>query len=169
MTIEKHARAPRAHVITTGNFVAVPEGFEGAKGSLRYVLKPEFQVVPAHGDNRQATFVVPRQHVLLDLAAVNLADVDAATIIRDCELVAKAARENFADLQRIIAAFGADGTSEQQDEALAIAERLGLTESAAAKAGGGLAGILLIAGLCLMASCFASCPPPQKETTPPDK
>ena len=167
MTIEKHTRAPRAHVITSGNFAAVPQGFEGGKGSLRYVLKPEFQVVPASDDNSRATLAVPREHALLDLAAVNLADLDAATIIRDCEIVAKAARENFADLQRIITAFGADGTTELQAEALVIAERLGLSESAVAKNGGGLVGLLVIAGACLFASCFASCPPKKNETEHP--
>jgi|JI10StandDraft_1071094.scaffolds.fasta_scaffold80445_1 hypothetical protein len=167
MTIEKHDRAPRTHVITSGNFVAVPQGFEGGKGSLRYVLKPEFRVIPAADDNSRATFDVPRQHALLDLAAVDLTDLDAATIIRDCEIVATAAREHFEDLQRIVAAFGANGTREQQAEALATAERLGLTESAAAKAGGGLLGVLLIAGALLLSSCMASCPPKDPETNHP--
>ena len=53
------------------------------------VLKPEFQVVPASDNNSRATLAVPREHALLDLAAVNLADLDAATIIRDCEIVAE--------------------------------------------------------------------------------
>jgi len=115
-------------------------------------------------------FAVPRGHALLDLAAVNLADLDPAALARDCELVAAAVRDHFDDLRRVVAAFGPNGTAEQEAEALVIAERLGLTESAAAKAGGGLLGLIVIAGACLFASCFASCPPPKGgETTPPDK
>lgn len=170
MSIDKRTQPPRSHVTTSGTFAAVPQGFEGAKGSLRYVLKPEFQVVPAAGDAGRPVLAVPREHALLDLGAVDLADLDPATLARDCELVAKAVRENFAELLRIVAAFGPHGTAELQAEALELAERIGLTESAAAKAGGGFVGILVIAGACLMASCFASCPPPKGgETTPPDK
>lgn len=160
----------RTHVVTSGTFAAVPQGFEGGEGSLRYVIKPEFQTVPAPGDAGRVLFAVPREHALLDLAAVNLADLDRAALVRDCELVAAAVRDHFDDLLRVVAAFGPNGTAEQQAEALVIAERLKLTESAAAKAGGGLLGIVVIAGACLFASCFASCPPPKGgETTPPDK
>jgi hypothetical protein len=169
MSVDRPVTPPRTHLSTSGTFAAVPQGFEGAKGSLRYVLKPEFQVVPAVGDASRAVLAVPREHALLDLAAVDLADLDAATLARDCELVAKAARENFEDLRRIVAAFGPHGTPELQTEALELAERLGLTESAATKAGGGLLGIVVIAGACLFASCFASCPPKNPETVPPDK
>lgn len=169
MTVDRPIAPPRAYVSASGTFAAVPQGFDGAKGSLRYVLKPEFQSVPPVGDARQVVLSVPREHALFDLAAVRLADLDAETIVRDCELVAKAARENFDELQRIVAAFGSDGTPEQQDEALAIAHRIGLSETAAAKAGGGLLGVLVIVGACLMASCMATCPPKQRETNPPDK
>ncbi|MBZ5712300.1 hypothetical protein K7C98_23915 [Nannocystis pusilla] len=71
---------PRTHVVTSGTFAAVPQGFEGAKGSLRYVLKPEFQTVPVPGHNQLATWAVPRGHALLDLAAVHLNDLDQATL-----------------------------------------------------------------------------------------
>ncbi|WAS97217.1 hypothetical protein [Nannocystis punicea] len=160
----------RTHVVTSGTFAAVPQGFEGGEGSLRYVIKPEFQSVPAPGDAGRVLFAVPRGHALLDLAAVNLADLDRFALARDCELVAAAVRDHFDDLLRVVAAFGPHGTTEQQAEALEIAERLKLTESAAAKAGGGLLGMVVIVGACLFASCFASCPPPKGgETTPPDK
>lgn len=161
--------SPPTHVLTSGTFAAVPQGFEGGEGSLRYVIKPEFQPVPAPGDAGRVLFAVPRGHALLDLAAVNIADLDRAALARDCELVAVAVRDHFDDLLRVVAAFGPHGTAEQQAEALVIAERLKLTESAAAKAGGGLLGIVVIAGACLFASCFASCPPPKPETVPPDK
>lgn len=169
MLNDRPTNAPRTHVSTSGTFAAVPQGFEGAKGSLRYVLKPEFRVVPAAGDARQAVLAVPRGHALLDLAAVDLADLDAATLARDCELLAKAVRENFDDLRRIVAAFGPHGTPELQAEALALAERLNLTESAAAKAGGGLIGVVVLVGACLFASCFAHCPPPEGGETHPPK
>lgn len=168
MSIDRSA-PPRTHVVTSGTFAAVPQGFEGGEGSLRYVIKPEFQAVPAPGDAGRVLFAVSREHALLDLAAVNLADLDRAALARDCELIAAAVRDHFDDLLRVVAAFGSHGTAEQQAEALVIAERLKLTESAAAKAGGGLLGIVVIAGACLFASCFASCPPKHPETTPPDK
>ncbi|MDC0668396.1 hypothetical protein [Nannocystis radixulma] len=161
--------SPRAHVVTSGNFAAVPQGFEGGEGSLRYVIKPEFQTVPAPGDPGRVLFAVPRGHALLDLAAVDLADLDRAALARDCELVAAAVRDHFDELVQVVAAFGPHGTTEQQAQALVIAERLGLTESAGAKAGGGLLGMVVIVGACLFASCFASCPPKKGETTPPDK
>jgi hypothetical protein len=161
---------PRSHVVTTGTFAAVPEGFDGAKGSLRYVLKPEFQTVPVVGRNQLATWAVPRGHALLDLAAVDQADLDQATLQRDLELVSAAVRDHFPEVMKIVAAFGPHGTAEQQAKALEIAERLKLTEAAAAKAGGGLLGMVVIVGACLFASCFANCPPPHGgETTPPDK
>ncbi|MDC0672471.1 hypothetical protein [Nannocystis radixulma] len=158
---------PRSHVVTTGTFSAVPEGFDGAKGSLRYVLKPEFQAVPVPGRNQLATWAVPRGHALLDLAAVNLADLDHATFQRDLELVSAAVRDHWTELLKIVSAFGPHGTAEQQAEALKIAERLQLTEAAAAKAGGGLLGVVVIVGACLFASCFASCPPEDPETEHP--
>lgn len=167
MSVDRPITSPRTHVPTSGTFAAVPQGFEGAKGSLRYVLKPEFRVLPAFGDASRGVLAVPREHALLDLAAVNLADLDAATLARDCEILARAVQENFEDLRRIVAAFGPHGTPELQAEALELAELLGLTESAAAKAGGGLLGVIVIAGACLFASCFASCPPKDPETDHP--
>ncbi|MCY1054756.1 hypothetical protein [Nannocystis sp. SCPEA4] len=161
---------PRSHVVTSGTFAAVPEGFEGGVGSLRYVLKPEFQAVPVLGRNQLATWAVPRGHALLDLSAVNLADLDQAAVQKDVELVSAAIRDHFPELLKIVSAFGPQGTAEQQARALEIAERLKLTEAAAARAGGGLLGMVVIVGACLFASCFANCPPPHGgETTPPDK
>ncbi|MBZ5714696.1 hypothetical protein [Nannocystis pusilla] len=165
-----HSVPPRTHVVTSGTFAAVPQGFEGGVGSLRYVIKPEFQTVPAVGDASRVLFAVPRGHALLDLAAVNLADLDQATLQRDLELVSAAVLDHFPELLKIVAAFGPHGTDRQQAEALEIAERLKLTESAAAKAGGGLLGMVVIVGACLFASCFATCPPKDGgETVPPDK
>ncbi|MBZ5712299.1 hypothetical protein [Nannocystis pusilla] len=69
-------------------------------------------------------------------------------------------RDHFPEVLKIVTAFGPHGTAEQQAEALKIAERLKLTESTAAKAGGGLLGMVVIVGACLFASCFANCPPP---------
>lgn len=169
MSIDR-SDSPRTHVVTSGTFAAVPQGFEGGEGSLRYVIKPEFQAVPVGGRDQLATWAVPRGHALLDLAAVNLGDLDQAALQRDLELVSAAVRDHFPELLKIVSAFGPHGTDKQQAEALVIAERLKLTESAAAKAGGGLLGMVVIVGACLFASCFASCPPPKGgETTPPDK
>lgn len=111
MSIDRPA-SPRPHVVTSGTFAAVPRGFEGGQGSLRYVIKPEFQTVPAPDDAGRVLLAVPRHHALLDLSAVNLADLDPAALARDCELVATAVRDHFDELVRVVAAFGPHGTTE---------------------------------------------------------
>ncbi|MBZ5713014.1 hypothetical protein [Nannocystis pusilla] len=160
---------PRAHVSTSGTFAAVPQGFRGADGSLAYALKPEFTAVPTAGDPSHVLLVTPPDRVLLDFGAVDPADLDPAKLARDCEIIRCAALADPDALRRIVAALRPDATRAEQEAAVQAAERLGLTEAAAADAGGGLLGVVVIVGACLFASCFtAHCKSKQEETTPPD-
>lgn len=171
MKSDRQPASPRAYVSTSGTFAAVPQGFRGADGSLAYALKPEFTAVPTAGDPSRMLLVTPSDRVLLDFGAVDPADLDPAKLARDCELVRRAAVSDPDALRRIVAALRPDASRAEQEAAVQAAERLGLTEAGAADAGGGLLGIVVIAGACLFASCFtAHCKGKnQEETTPPDK
>lgn len=168
MSIEKRASTPRSHVSTSGTFAAVPQAFEGADGSLAYALKPEFAAVPAPGDTSRTVLVTPFDRALLDFGAVNLDDIDTAKIVRDCELLKKVAQNNPQELRQIIAALRTGAGDDEQAAALATVQRLGLTEAAAAQAGGGLLGLLLFGGACLLLSCTAHCNGKKDETEHPE-
>lgn len=163
----KPSTTPRAHVSTSGTFAAVPQGFAGADGSLRYLLKSEFIALPADGDPGRVVLRTPTEWGLLDVGAVDPADVDLAKVGRDLEIM-RQALEHPAELHRILAAVRPGATRAEQEEAAAIANRLGLSEQAAAAEGGGLLGLLLIAGAALLLSCqTAHCNSDKQDTKPP--
>jgi hypothetical protein len=169
MSVDRTATPPRAHVATSGVFAAVPQGFEGADGSLRYLLKSEFIPLPAAGDPSRVVLETPTEWGLLDIGAVDLNDVDLHKVARDLDIL-RHALQHPADLRQILAATRPGATRAEQAAAVALAERLGLTEKAAATAGGGLLGTLLLVGGALLLSCqFAHCNKHKEDTTPPDK
>ena len=165
MSIEKRASTPRSHVSTSGTFAAVPQAFEGADGSLAYAFKAEFAAVPAARDTSRTVLVTPFDRALLDFGAVNLDDIDTAKIVRDCELLKKVAQDNPEELRQIIAALRTGAGDDEQAAALATVKRLGLTEDAATRAGGGLLGLILFGGACLLLSCTAHCTGRDKDET----
>ena len=167
MSIEKR-HAPRSHLSTSGTFAAVPQAFEGADGSLAYAFKPEFVAVPATGDASRPVLVTPFDRALLDFGAVNLNDIDTAKIVRDCQLLQKVAQDNPEELRQILAALRTGAGREERVAALATVKRLGLTEEAATQAGGGLLGLLLFGGACLLLSCAAHCKGGKDETETPE-
>ena len=166
MTIDRSS-PPRAHVSTSGTFAAVPQGFDGADGSLRYLLKSEFIALPADGDPSRVVLRTPTEWGLLDVGAVDLADVDFNKSARDLDILRRAL-DHQAELRQILAATRLHATRQQQAAAVALAEKLGLTEKTAADAGGGLLGTLLLVGGALLLSCqFAHCNSDKEESTPP--
>ncbi|HEY8377528.1 MAG TPA: hypothetical protein VIK91_13630 [Nannocystis sp.] len=169
MSVDRPTIPPRAHVSTSGTFAAVPQGFDGADGTLRYLLKSEFIPLPAAGDTSRVVLRTPTEWGLLDLGAVDLADVDLDKVGRDLEIL-RNALAHPAELRQILAATRPGATPAQQAAAVALAAKLGLTEKAATDAGGGLLGTLFVVGAALLLSCqFAHCNKDKEETTPPDK
>ena len=93
---------------------------------------------------------------LIDLAAIDADALDVAKIGRDCDLVKEAARSDPAALKQMVAALQRGG-SEGIEEAGRLAERLGITEDQAVKAGGGLLFLVAVAVVAVAASGCATC------------
>lgn len=71
-------------------------------------------------------------------------------------------------MRQILAALRTGAGREERVAGLATVKRLGLTEEAATQAGGGLLGLLLFGGACLLLSCAAHCKGGKDETETPE-
>lgn len=119
-------------------FPSVPPQFLSAV-KLQQVSLPDADGIP------RTSVVVDR--VLVDLAAVDPALMDAQTIVRDCEFVRDLLLRHPDAPRQLIAAFQADAPTSDIAAAATFVREIGLTEEAAIDAKGGLVFLLfLLAG-----------------------
>jgi hypothetical protein len=92
---------------------------------------------------------------MLDLGAVNASGLEAERIVRDCELVADAVRNN-PERMRLMVEAQSKGDFQTARQ---IGNEIGLTEEQLIESGGGLALLILVAVIAFAASgehCHAS-------------
>jgi len=135
---------PDKAVLSPGGFVSFPQEFLAAPADLRNVVKVLHR--PAvRGDALELEFSTDA--VLLDFSGVEADTFDVEALIADCELVARAAHRHPDELRELVSLMQA-GTDDGVQRALQITHRLGLTEEAATKAGGGLSLIVVVYAIC---------------------
>jgi hypothetical protein len=129
--------------VSPEGFIAFPEDFRNASPDLRNVVKIIHR--PAvDGDTVVLKFYT-------DAMAVDFSEVDAErfnfeALAVDCDMVKRAAQESPEELRELIRQLQS-GTSDGVRRSAEITERLGLTEAAAIKAGGGLSLIVVVAAV----------------------
>jgi hypothetical protein len=160
-------------VVTPGGFVSFPEEFRAAPADLRNVVKVLHR--PALRKNALG-LEFSSDAVLLDFSEVEADSLNVDALIVDCELVARAARDNPEELRELLRQMQA-GTDDGVQRALEITNRLGLTEDIALRQGGGflflvVLGVALLAGGCggalkQKASSASTTPKPPPPPPPP--
>jgi hypothetical protein len=135
-------------VAIPGGFISFPAVFRDAPPDLRNILKIIHRPTVRDG--------AVGLEFATDAVAVDLSDVDASlfntdAVAVDCDLIKRMALESPAELRQLIKEMQR-GTSEGVHRALEITEKIGLTESAAIKAGGGFFFIIVVIALGLGAS-----------------
>ena len=152
-----------------GSFVSLPEAFPEADSGVRLAPKFEFRTErfedskhPLHIDH-----VIYPHRLLIDLKAVDAGQFDAKKLVRDCEILKEAAEKHPEKLREMIAAYAPNTPHERILEAFKTAEKLGLTEAAASKSGGGFLWLLLVVAV-LVSSCGKNCAHTQASTKQPE-
>ena len=92
--------------------------------------------------------------ILFDLGAVDAEKLSPRQLIRDCELLKRAAEAHPQKLKTILSAFAKDARRERIVEAAKIAAELDLSEEGFSKAGGGLLGLLVVGAAIALAGCL---------------
>ena len=140
--------ATTAPAAIPGGFISFPAVFKDAPPDLRNVLRIIHRPVVKDG---AIGLEFSTDAMVVDSSAVdaNLFNADAVAV--DCDLIKRIATESPAELQQLIKEMQR-GTSDGIQRALEITEKIGLTESAAVKAGGGFFFIIVIIALGLGAS-----------------
>lgn len=138
-----------------GTFLSVPSAYPDADEGIRNALKLEFRpfVSPenysASGPPQVRTSFASDK-CLIDFMAIDPSALDGEKLAIDCEILARVAREQPDQVRRLIAAQQQPGGF---TEAAAIAGEIGLTESSARAAGGGLLWLVIIAVVLAADSC----------------
>jgi hypothetical protein len=161
----------RTHV-PAGSFVSMPEAFPDAADAVKYAAKVSFETARFEDSKHplKLEHVLDPHVILFDLEAVDAGKLDVDQLVRDCELVKRAAEQYSGELRTIVAAFAQDAPHDRILEAAKIAEKLELSEAAASKAGGGLLWLVVVAAAVALSGCKTSAhgkgATKQKKTTP---
>jgi hypothetical protein len=150
----------------TGSFVAVSDAFPDAPAAVQNAVKLEFRTGFSEENRVQTLFST--DVVLIDLRAVDPDAIDPGVVRRDCERFARIV-ETYPDASGQLIRALLQGSPEDVDRAQQIAERVGLTEGAFLKDGGGLLFLVVVAGAALLAGGCAtvnSNKPLKQSTTP---
>ena len=131
-----------------GGFISFPAEFKDAPPDLRNVLRIIHR--PAVRDGAVG-LEFSTDAMVVDSSGVDADLFNADAVAVDCDLIKRIATESPAELQQLIKEMQR-GTSEGIQRAVEITENIGLTESAAVKAGGGFFFIIVIIALGLGAS-----------------
>jgi hypothetical protein len=98
---------------------------------------------------------VPNPHIILfDLEAVDAEKLSPRQLIRDCELLKRAAEAHPEKLRTILSAFAKDAPRKRILEAAKIAAELDLSEERSSKAGGGLVWLVVVGAALALSGCF---------------
>lgn len=155
----------RSRVPVAGSFVSFPERFGGANDGVSYAPKVAVQVRRRKDSNHplQIEVAINPHVILFDLQAVDADALSPDKIIRDCELIERAAERNPEALRTILSAFAEGAPPKRIVEAGRLAAELGLSEEASTKAGGGLLGLVVLGAAALLSGCFIETPEESEE------
>lgn len=149
----------RSHFPATGSFGSFPDAFKGADDGLKYAPKIAFQIVRVKEGKHHRLKLAQNAHVILfDLEAIDASKLNPRQLIRDCELLKRAAETHPQKLKTILSAFAKDAPRERIVEAARIAAELNLSEEASSKEGGGLLGLIALGAAIALAGCFVDDP-----------
>jgi len=123
-----------------GGFISEPSAFSTAPPSLRHVIKLMYRPTVRNGD---VALEFSTDAFVVDFGAVDVNDIDPSRMAVDCDLL-KRITQTYPDQLRQLVSEMQQGTAEAVERAVEIASKIGLTEDASIKAGGGVA-ILLVA------------------------
>lgn len=153
----------------SGVFASVPEAFPGTDPGVLQAVKLHFFTQLTEGVLRPQA-LVSTDRLLVDIGAVNANSFNVQKLIKDCELVAQAAGkkpQHFQEILRIMGATAKDRTTGPLHKldvprAVQLVEELGLTETSAARAGGGIFMLIIAIALVVAAAGCQHCAPYQK-------
>lgn len=131
-----------------GGFISFPAMFEDAPPDLRNVLKIIHRPTIRDG---VVGLEFSTDAMVVDSGGVDADLFNAKAVAVDCDLIKRIVTDSPTELRQLIKEMQR-GTSEGIQRALEITETIGLTESAAVKAGGGFFFIIVIIALGLGAS-----------------
>jgi hypothetical protein len=94
---------------------------------------------------------------MLDMGSADASAIVPEAVIRDCEFVIEIVRKYPEKLDQMIQAFQPDAPLSDIENAIAEAKRIGFTEQGSIKSGGGLLGLLIVAGAALLLGGCAHC------------
>jgi hypothetical protein len=103
--------------------------------------------------------------ILFDLEAVDAEKLSPSQLIRDCELLKRAAEAHPQKLKTILRAFAKNAPRTRIVEAARIAAELDLLEEGSSKAGGGLLGLLVLGAAIALSGCFTDVEDPAPDLT----
>jgi hypothetical protein len=146
----------RSHVPATGSFVSFPDAFRRADDAVKYAPKIAFQVAGFKDSKRPLHLepVLDRHIILFDLQAVDAEEFDPRQIVRDCELLKRAAEAYPEKLKTILGAFATDAPRARVLEAAKIAADLDLSEERSSKAGGGFVALVVLGAALVLSGCL---------------
>ena len=159
-------KTPRSSVPAVGSFVSIPGAFKGADAGLRHIVKMQFETRLSKLNSDRLETVFSPDVILVDVGAMNLKSLDTSKIAKDCELIARVVRRHPKKLRELAEVFQPATRKGRKEllRAFRTLKELGLTESATARAGGGILFLLAVVALAGLASGCAHCSnrrPPQ--------
>jgi hypothetical protein len=151
---------------TPGGFISQPAAFSGGPVELQNVLKLLYR--PALR-NEKIGLEFSTDAVLVDFSGLDPTFVSKEMLAADCDLLKRVASTSESSIQDIIRELQR-GTPDGVERANRIVNDIGLTESNAAEAGGGLSLIVVVAAVVQTAQAASSAKqrpnPPSPSTTP---
>ncbi len=147
-----------------GVYVPVPDGFMDADQELRNLFKFEFKT--EYSDKHLVKTVYSTTRTLIDLSELGSRRLNIKKMIKDCDYL-KSILEKYPD--EITASLKAlnDNSKAGIVRSEKIRKKIGLTESAAAKAGGGLLWLIIPIVIAATSSGCATLNSNKKKSTLP--
>ncbi len=122
-----------------------------------------FRIFPKLDENGKlgTSYRLNAHKLLIDLGGLDLESIRFDQAAIDCDLVRSALTTHPKEMRDVLQLLLSDEqiTVEKLDRANAMLKELGLTEEAAAARGGGLAGLVIVAIICIGLLLLKSCDP----------
>lgn len=125
----------------------------GADSGIMHVFKLGYSLLrPQRGSEDDIGILFHPDHALVDFSSIDPTQLDVSKIVADCDYVKSIAEQHPKELIALVEAYvsSPNGFS----KAAKIADKIGLTEDASIKAGGGVA---WLAGLLILALLSKAC------------
>lgn len=149
------AKKPRLNMSAVGSYVSISGALSEADEGIKHVLKMGFitrRPDKISVENNELEITFSTDHVLVDLESFVASAIDEKKIIKDCEFIKEIVLKHPGELKQLAEAYMSSPAG--FEKASSIADKIGLTEKAAVKAGGGVAGLVILLVIAILAkSC----------------